>query len=146
MKKSVFLMILITVLAWGATLWLDPPAPNMRSLMHEVYYLDGLLAWEAFAGAILLMTQPRLVAGLTGASFPEIGFWHKALGVSAILLSLIHWGTRMIFSPLVEPFATEPVPHIARHERKAASPRSGVRCGRSLRRAVSCSRSRPVFL
>ena len=63
------LMILITVLAWGATLWLDPPAPNMRSLMHEVYYLDGLLAWEAFAGAILLMTQPRLVAGLTGASF-----------------------------------------------------------------------------
>ena len=40
MKKSVFLMILITVLAWGATLWLDPPAPNMRSLMHEVYYLD----------------------------------------------------------------------------------------------------------
>ena len=115
MKKSVFLMILITVLAWGATLWLDPPAPNMRSLMHEVYYLDGLLAWEAFAGAILLMTQPRLVAGLTGASFPEIGFWHKALGVSAILLSLIHWGTRMIFSPLVEPFATEPVPHIARH-------------------------------
>ena len=38
MKKSVFLMILITVLAWGATLWLDPPAPNMRSLMHEVYY------------------------------------------------------------------------------------------------------------
>ena len=113
MKKSVFLMILITVLAWGATLWLDPPAPNMRSLMHEVYYLDGLLAWEAFAGAILLMTQPRLVAGLTGASFPEIGFWHKALGVSAILLSLIHWGTRMIFSPLVEPFATEPVPHIA---------------------------------
>lgn len=93
MKKSVFLMILITVLAWGATLWLDPPAPNMRSLMHEVYYLDGLLAWEAFAGAILLMTQPRLVAGLTGASFPEIGFWHKALGVSAILLSLIHWGT-----------------------------------------------------
>ena len=115
MKKSVFLMILITVLAWGATLWLDPPAPNMRSLMHEVYYLDGLLAWEAFAGAILLMTQPRVVAGLTGASFPEIGFWHKALGVSAILLSLIHWGTRMIFSPLVEPFATEPVPHIARH-------------------------------
>ena len=60
MKKSVFLMILITVLAWGATLWLDPPAPNMRGLMHEVYYLDGLLAWEAFAGAILLMTQPRL--------------------------------------------------------------------------------------
>ena len=24
MKKSVFLMILITVLAWGATLWLEP--------------------------------------------------------------------------------------------------------------------------
>lgn len=56
-------MILITVLAWGATLWLDP-RPQYAEPDARVYYWMDSLAWEAFAGTIPfhLMTQPRLVA------------------------------------------------------------------------------------
>lgn len=82
--------------------------------MHEVYFYNGLLAWGAMAAAIVTVAKPTWLPRLTGLSGWQFLPWHRNFGIAAVVLSLVHWATRYLFSPLVQPFATEPVKKLVR--------------------------------
>ena len=45
MRKIVFGFCALTVATWLLNLGFNPPAMNGRSLTHEVFFLNGVLAW-----------------------------------------------------------------------------------------------------
>ena len=114
MKRLTIGFVSAATAAWLFGLFVCPPAPNMRSLMHEVYFYNGLLAWGAMAAAIVTVAKPTWLPRLTGLSGWQFLPWHRNFGIAAVVLSLVHWATRYLFSPLVQPFATEPVKKLVR--------------------------------
>lgn len=113
MRKILVFFLLAATLAWAAGLWIDPPTRNMRSLMHELYYLNGVIAWGLMALPILIAARPAWFM-LLAAGTPDLLMWHRRIGIAAVALSVIHAFTRPLFSPLVQPLALEPVPRIVR--------------------------------
>mgnify|MGYP000776056275 CR=1 FL=1 len=54
MRKIVFGFCALTVATWLLNLGFNPPAMNGRSLTHEVFFLNGVLAWGLMAMAIVI--------------------------------------------------------------------------------------------
>lgn len=55
MRKIVFGICALTLAAWLLNLGINPPAMNSRGLSHEVFYLNGVLAWGLMAIAIVML-------------------------------------------------------------------------------------------
>ncbi len=115
MKKTAAFFSLLALLLWAAGLMIDPPEPNMRSLMHEIYYVSGLIAWIFFTLAVISAAKPSWLTRFTKGSLSAVYASHRPLAIGAVLLSLLHWASRSVFSPLAAPFATDPVRKIVRH-------------------------------
>ena len=58
MRKIVFGFCALTVATWLLNLGFNPPAMNGRSLTHEVFFLNGVLAWGLMAMAIVIAARP----------------------------------------------------------------------------------------
>ena len=70
MRKIVFGFCALTVATWLLNLGFNPPAMNGRSLTHEVFFLNGVLAWGLMAMAIVIgwkkSRQRRLMSSTNG--------------------------------------------------------------------------------
>ena len=60
MKKIVAGFVTLTVAAWLLNLAVNPPAVNVKALVHETLYLSGLLAWGFATMAVVIAARPRV--------------------------------------------------------------------------------------
>ena len=114
MKKLVTGILGLTTILWLLGLWLQPPAPNMRAIMHEVYYLNGLWAWTLMALAVITAARPAWLLALVKSDPASLFAWHKGLGIAAAALSVVHWFSRPLFASMLSFLATESVQRFAR--------------------------------
>jgi predicted ferric reductase len=114
MKKLVTGILGLTTILWLLGLWLQPPAHNMRAIMHEVYYLNGLWAWTLMALAVITAARPAWMLALVKSDTASLFAWHKGLGIAAAALSVVHWFSRPLFASMLSFLATEPVQRFAR--------------------------------
>ena len=54
MKRIVYGFVLVTLALWGLNLWVHPVAMNTRAVVHEAFYINGVLAWGFMAMAIVI--------------------------------------------------------------------------------------------
>lgn len=116
MKKIVFGFCTLTVLAWLVNLGINPPAANGRGIVHEVFFLNGVLAWGLMAMAIVIAARPAWLERVTQTPLDELYKWHKSLGIWAAALTLWHFFTKAFMSPILSLMTLEPTPKIVRGE------------------------------
>ena len=116
MKKVVFGFCALTVAAWLLNFGINPPAMNAKALIHEVFYLNGVLAWGLMAMAIVIAARPAWLEKVTGTSLDELYKWHKNLGIWAGLLTLFHYFTKALVLPLIKLLPLEAAPKVVRGE------------------------------
>ena len=88
MRKIVFGFCALTVATWLLNLGFNPPAMNGRSLTHEVFFLNGVLAWGLMAMAIVIAARPAWLEKVTATPLDELYKWHRTLGIWAAVLTL----------------------------------------------------------
>lgn len=116
MRKIVFGFCALTVATWLLNLGFNPPAMNGRSLTHEVFFLNGVLAWGLMAMAIVIAARPAWLEKVTATPLDELYKWHRTLGIWAAMLTLFHFFTKDVMRPVLSLFTLEPVPKIVRGE------------------------------
>ena len=116
MRKIVFGFCALTVATWLLNLGFNPPAMNGRSLTHEVFFLNGVLAWGLMAMAIVIAARPAWLEKVTATPLDELYKWHRTLGIWAAVLTLFHFFTKDVMRPVLSLFTLEPVPKIVRGE------------------------------
>ena len=116
MRKIVFGFCALTVATWLLNLGFNPPAMNGRSLTHEVFFLNGVLAWGLMAMAIVIAARPAWLGKVTATPLDELYKWHRTLGIWAAVLTLFHFFTKDVMRPVLSLFTLEPVPKIVRGE------------------------------
>ncbi len=114
MKRIIFGFAGLTVAAWLFGLWANPPAWNGRALSHEVFYLNGVLAFGLMAIAVIIAARPAWIERVAGEPLDELYRSHRTIGFWAIGLSVFHIFTKDVMAPFfslltLEP-ATKPVP------------------------------------
>ncbi len=114
MKKIVSGFTFLTIAAWLFGLWLTPPDPNARAIVHEFFFVTGTVAWGWMAIAVVIAARPAWIERVTGVPLDKLYVWHKWLGAAAIALSLLHWFVKPLVAPLLSFFTLEPVPKIVR--------------------------------
>ena len=72
MRKIVFGFCALTVATWLLNLGFNPPAMNGRSLTHEVFFLNGVLAWGLMAMAIVIAARPAWLEKVTATPLDEL--------------------------------------------------------------------------
>ncbi len=65
MKKIVFGFVVLTCAFWGINLYVNPVAMNARSVVHEAFFLNGVLAWGFMAMAIVIAARPAWLERIT---------------------------------------------------------------------------------
>ena len=83
MRKIVFGFCALTVATWLLNLGFNPPAMNGRGLTHEVFFLNGVLAWGLMAMAIVIAARPAWLEKVTATPLDELYKWHRTLGIWA---------------------------------------------------------------
>lgn len=116
MKKIVAGFVTLTVAAWLLNLAVNPPAVNVKALVHETLYLSGLLAWGFATMAVVIAARPAWLEGITGTPLDKLYKWHKTLGIAAAVLTVLHFFSKDIFGPLVRLITTAPSPKPAAAE------------------------------
>ena len=116
MKKIVFGFCVLCVAAWLLNLGINPPPMNGKSLVHEVFYLNGVLAWGLMAMAVVIATRPAWLEKVTGTPLDELYKWHRSLGVWAGIFMVFHYFTKTLVAPFLALFTLEPVPKVVRGE------------------------------
>ena len=72
MRKIVFGFCALTVATWLLNLGFNPPAINGRGLTHEVFFLNGVLAWGLMAMAIVIAARPAWLEKVTATPLDEL--------------------------------------------------------------------------
>ena len=116
MKKIVFGFCALTITAWLVNFCLVPPVMNGRGITHEVFYLNGVLAWGLMAMTIVIAARPAWLEKATGSPLDELYRWHKTLGIWAAALTLFHCFTKQLMAPVLSLMTLEPVPKIVKGE------------------------------
>lgn len=116
MKRIVLGFCTLTVAAWLLNFWISPPAMQTKTLVHEVFYLNGVLAWGLMAIAIVIAARPAWLEKVTGTPLDELYKWHKTLGVWAAVLTLWHFFTKALTVPVLSLFSLEKAPQVVRGE------------------------------
>lgn len=116
MRKIVFGFCALTVATWLLNLGFNPPAMNGRGLTHEVFFLNGVLAWSLMAMAIVIAARPAWLEKVTATPLDELYKWHRTLGIWAAVLTLFHFFTKELMRPVLSLVTLEPVPKIVRGE------------------------------
>ena len=104
MARITSLFTLLTVLLWALGLWISPPAYNARGWSHEIFYLNGVLAWGYMALALIIAARPACIERLTGTPLDRLYVHHRRLGWAALVLSFVHYFTKTLFGPLIALF------------------------------------------
>lgn len=116
MRKIIIGFCALTTAAWLLNLWILPPAVNGRSLTHEFFYFNGVLAWGFMAMAIIIAARPAWLEKVTSTPLDELYKWHKTLGIWAAVFTLIHYFSKTLVKPVLALFTLEPVQKVAKGE------------------------------
>ena len=116
MRKIVYGFCALTVAAWLLNLGINPPAMNGRGITHEIFFLNGVLAWGLMAMAIVIAARPAWLEKVTQTPLDKLYKWHKTLGIWAAVLTAWHFFTKTLTAPLLSLMTLEPVPKIVRGE------------------------------
>ncbi len=110
MFRLTTLLTLAVVAFWGLGLWIDPPAFNGRGYVHELFYLTGVVAWVYMALILVIAARPSWIERVTKTSLDKLYLWHKWLAMATIVLSFVHYFTKIWGVPLVNAVWTLPKP------------------------------------
>lgn len=114
MKKIVFGFCTLTVIAWLVNLMINPPAMNGKSIVHEVFYLNGVLALGLMAMAITIAARPACLERITRTPLDELYKWHRLIGIWAAVFALWHFFSKTLTAPILSLMTLEPAARAAR--------------------------------
>lgn len=109
MKKIVFGFVVLTCAFWGINLYVNPVAMNARSVVHEAFFLNGVLAWGFMAMAIVIAARPAWLERITNTPLDALYRWHRTIGIWAAVLTFIHFFTKTLMKPVLAMMTLEPV-------------------------------------
>ena len=89
MRKIVFGFCALTVATWLLNLGFNPPAMNGRSLTHEVFFLNGVLAWGLMAMDIVIAARPAWLEKVMATPL-QMASHARHLGGGAHAFPLLH--------------------------------------------------------
>lgn len=100
MKHWTIGITLVIFFAWLFGFLLDPPAWNVREIVHELFYVTGTVAYAWMALCLVIAVRPAWLERLTKTPLDKLYAYHRWLGYGAVILSLLHWVTKS-WAPLV---------------------------------------------
>lgn len=100
-KRLILGLISITIGTWLLGLWLVPPAFNARAWVHEVYFVNGVLAWVFMAFCLVTAARPAWLERFTKTPLDELYVYHRVLGWWALVLSFVHYFTKPLIQPVI---------------------------------------------
>lgn len=100
-KRLILGLVSITIGTWLLGLWLVPPAFNARAWVHEVYFVNGVLAWVFMAFCLVTAARPAWLERLTKTPLDELYVYHRVLGWWALVLSFVHYFTKPLIQPVI---------------------------------------------
>lgn len=100
-KRLILGLVSITIGTWLLGLWLVPPAYNARSWVHEVYFVNGVLAWVFMAFCLVTAARPAWLERFTKTPLDELYVYHRVLGWWALVLSFVHYFTKPLIHPVI---------------------------------------------
>lgn len=100
-KRLILGLVSITIGTWLLGLWLVPPAYNARSWVHEVYFVNGVLAWVFMAFCLVTAARPAWLERFTKTPLDELYVYHRVLGWWALVLSFVHYFTKPLIQPVI---------------------------------------------
>ncbi len=100
MRKIVAGFIALTLVLWGINLYVNPVDMNVRSVVHEVFYINGVLAWGFMAMAVIIAARPAWLEAVTGTPLDELYRWHRTIGIWAAVLTAVHFFTKTLMAPV----------------------------------------------
>lgn len=103
-------LTLFTVLLWAINLAIVPPEVTTRSIIHEVFYVTGTVAWLWMALALVIAARPAGIERWMKTPLDALYLWHRRLGVAAIALSVVHWFVKSWVGPILTVLAVPAVP------------------------------------
>ena len=109
MKKIVFGFVVLTCAFWGINLYVNPVAMNARSVVHEAFFLNGVLAWGFMTMAIVIAARPAWLERITNTPLDALYRWHRTIGIWAAVLTFIHFFTKTLMKPVLAMMTLEPV-------------------------------------
>ena len=112
MRRLIPSLIVITVGTWLFGLWYEPPATNARAWTHEIYFLNGVLAWTFMAFCLVTAARPAWLERVTKTSLDQLYVNHRVLGWWALGLSFFHYYTKPIVIPIIRLFELPNPPKI----------------------------------
>ncbi len=101
MRRLIVTLVTITIGTWLLGLWLVPPAFNARAWVHEVYFVNGVLAWVFMAFCLVTAARPAWLERLTKTPLDELYVYHRVLGWWALVLSFVHYFTKPLIQPVI---------------------------------------------
>lgn len=114
MKKIVLGFVALTLVFWGINLYVNPLAMNARAVVHEAFFLNGVLAWGFMAMAIVIAARPAWLERITDTPLDELYRWHRTIGIWAAVLTFVHFFTKSLMQPVLAMMtlapAAKPVP------------------------------------
>ena len=113
MKRIVYGFVLVTLALWGLNLWVHPVAMNTRAVVHEAFYINGVLAWGFMAMAIVIAARPAWLERVTGTPLDALYRWHKVIGIWAGVLTAVHYFTKTLMQPVLGLMTLESAPRPA---------------------------------
>ena len=103
-------LTLFTVLLWAINLAIVPPEMTTRSIIHEVFYVTGTVAWLWMALALVIAARPAGIERWMKTPLDALYLWHRRLGVAAIVLSVVHWLVKSWVGPILTALAVPSAP------------------------------------
>ena len=100
-KRLILGLISITIGTWLLGLCLVPPAFNARAWVHEVYFVNGVLAWVFMAFCLVTAARPAWLERFTKTPLDELYVYHRVLGWWALVLSFFHYFTKPLIQPVI---------------------------------------------
>lgn len=102
-------IVLLSCITWLLSLWMVPTPMDIRSYVHEAFFITGLISWGLMSCIMVLSARTPLLTKLTYSPLDQIYRAHKYWGIVAGLLALIHWACKPLFLPLLTTlFSLEP--------------------------------------
>lgn len=103
-------LTLFTVFLWALNLAIVPPEVTTRSIIHELFYVTGTVAWLWMALALVIAARPAGIERWMKTPLDALYLWHLRLGVAAIVLSVVHWLVKSWAGPILTVLAVPSAP------------------------------------
>lgn len=101
MRRIVIALTVAIIAAWVIGLWIMPPDLNIRGTLREMRYVTGLLAWTYMTLIVVIAARPAWLERVTGTPLDKLYVWHRYLGISAVVMGIIHFNVKPIFFPII---------------------------------------------